>query len=92
MVDALLLQIAGLIALQTIILIWGGRAIVRIVNQGLYNLDQSLGQALKQVMEGGLGDFEPPNPILTAIASRLMDNGQQPIQEIRTKDAKGRFV
>ena len=92
MVETLLLQIGGLMLIQTLFMIWGGRAIVRIVNDGLFALDQSLGQALKQVLETGLGDFEPPNPILQAIASRLMVPEQVKPIEVRTKDDKGRFV
>lgn len=92
MVADTVLQIGALMIIQTLIMIWGGRAIVRIVNQGLFALDQSLGQALKQVLETGLGDFEPPNPILQAIASRMMVRDQNLPIEVRQKDEKGRFV
>jgi len=92
MVDALLLQIAGLMVLQTLVMIWGLRSVVRIVNEGLQSLDLSVAGALKQILEGGIGDFEPPNPILQAIASRLMAQPAGIITEVRSKDDKGRFV
>ena len=91
MVDALLLQIAGLLFIQTLAMVWMGRQIVAIVNQGLMALDSSIAAGLKQIIEGGMGEFEPPNPILAAIASRMMQNA--PLEgTVLEKDERGRFV
>jgi hypothetical protein len=91
MVDALLLWIGGMLALQTLVMVWMGRQIVGITNQGLMSLDSSIAQGLKQLLEQGIGDFEPPNPILAAIASRMMQNA--PLEgTVLQKDDKGRFV
>jgi len=92
MVQALLIEIAALLAIQTLLMIWGGRQVVAIVNQGLMGLDQSVAEALKQIIEGGVGDFEPQNPILAAIASRMMAQTEAPMVELRPKDNKGRFI
>ena len=77
--------------LQTLVMVWMGRQIVGLTNQGLMSLDSSIAQGLKQLLENGMGDFEPPNPILAAIAARMMNNGS-PEGTILQKDEQGRFV
>lgn len=91
MVEALLLWIGGMFVLQTLVMVWMGRQIVGLTNQGLMSLDSSIAQGLKQLLENGMGEFEPPNPILAAIASRMMNNG--PLEaSVLQKDDKGRFI
>jgi len=90
MVAELVLWIAGLLLIQTVVLIWMMRTGVKIMSQGLIDLDQSFATALKQLIEQGLGDFEPQNPILAAIASRLMQQPGGEILEVSRSD-NGRF-
>lgn len=91
MVEELVLWIAGLLLIQTGVMIWMMRTGVRIITEGIMDLDESLATALKQLIEQGLGDFEPPNPILAALAQRLMQTpGGNDVIEVARSD-NGRF-
>ena len=92
MVEVLTLQIGAIILIQTLILLWGGRQIISIMSQGLSQLDGNIAQAIKQLLEQGMGEFEPPNPILQAIAARLAQQPPQEMVEVRPIDSKGRFT
>jgi len=92
MVEAASLEIGAIILIQTLILLWGGRQIIAIVGQGLSQLDGNIAEAMRQLLEQGLGDFEPPNPILQAIAARLAQPPPTELVEVRPTDKKGRFV
>ena len=56
-------------------------------------IDSLLAQAIQKVVEGNLGDFEPPNPIQGAIAELLMNRvkDQQTIIEV-PRDSSGKFT
>jgi hypothetical protein len=92
MVSALLIEIGVLLVIQTLVMVWLNRTMLRMMNQGLVALDQSVATALKQLIEQGLGEFEPPNPILAAIASRVMQQPSSGMVEVRPKDDQGRFI
>ncbi len=90
MVSELVLQIALILTIQTAFLVWIFRAGVKMLDYALGDLDTSIATALKQLVEQGFGDFEPQNPILAAIASRMMAQpGPEPIEVSRSND--GRF-
>lgn len=67
--------------------------IVQEVKIGVSNIDHALAQAIQKVVEGGLGDFEPPNPIQQALAELLTNRvkQQQTIIEI-PRDESGKFA
>jgi len=90
MVSELVLQIALILAIQTAFLVWIFRAGVKMLDFALGDLDNSIATALKQIVEQGFGDFEPQNPILAAIASRLMQPPANEVVEV-ARSTDGRF-
>ena len=79
-----------LVILNILVSLWCLRIIVMAVQGGMAQLDASIAAAIQSVIEGNLGEFEPPNPIQAAIAQMLthrMENA--PIQMAR--DASGKF-
>jgi hypothetical protein len=69
------------------------RMVVLTLRLELDDLDSRIGQAIKTLVEGGLGDFEPPNPVQQAIANLLSqrmagDGGPEAIQILRGEDGK----
>jgi len=90
MVSELVLQIALIMTIQTVFLVWIFRAGVKMLDYALGDLDSSIATGLKQLIEQGFGDFEPQNPILTAIASRLMQSPAAEVVEV-SRDQAGRF-
>lgn len=92
MVEGITLEIGVLLLFQTAFIVWGGRQVVSMMRQGLTQLDANIAAALKKIIEEGIGDFEPPNPILQAIASRLSQNPALEVLEVREQDETGRFV
>jgi hypothetical protein len=70
------------------------------LDDALLELDEKLALAIKGVtdrlLEGGLGDFEPPNPIQTAIAQFLQASVQQKMNTVEAvvteRGDNGQFV
>lgn len=58
------------------------------------DLDSNIGLAIQKLIEGGLGEMEPINPIQQAIAQMLMKNVQPTTVEAIVKDRApdGKFV
>ena len=79
-----------LVIFNILVSLWCLRIIVMAVQSGISQLDASMATAIQSVLEGNLGDFEPPNPIQAAIAQMLtnrIENG--PIEMAR--DSAGKF-
>ncbi|HIA01466.1 MAG TPA: hypothetical protein EYN66_06080 [Myxococcales bacterium] len=69
------------------------RMVILSLRLELDELDSQISQAIKAIIEGGLGDFEPPNPIQQAIAELLKtrmlgDGGPEAVQILRGDDGK----
>jgi len=61
--------IVGSIALLNVIVtVWVGVRLYALIQNGLENLDGSIAAAIKALVEQGIGDFEPINPVQAAIA------------------------
>jgi hypothetical protein len=94
----MLLELVALItALNLIFTLWSVRVIILEVKASVTSLDQLLGTAISNLIEKGVGDIEPINPIQQAIAQMLTNNLQRsPPGEVinieTARDDKGRFA
>lgn len=89
--EPLILVCLILNALTTVFM---ARMLARIVQDEVLELDAKVALAMKQLIEGGLGDFEPPNPIQAALAELLVarvKGESSPAVEVLRDDA-GRFA
>ena len=80
----------GLVALNLAWSVWMLRIIVMELQKGIAQLDIMLVEAIQRVVEGGLGNFEPVNPIQKALADMLTNRITQggPIEITRSPDGK----
>lgn len=60
-----------LLLVNIFLTVWAIRVISLTVSQGLANLNAQLANAIQGIIEGGVGGFEPPNPIQQALAEML---------------------
>lgn len=83
----------GLIAFNIILTVWLFRQLVFTMDHVVGQLDENIGLAIQKLIEGGLGDIEPMNPIQQAIGQMLMNNvNQTPIEAvIRDRAPDGKF-
>lgn len=84
----------GLVLLNCILTLWALRIIVLELQEGLSTLDSMLASAIQKVIEeGGLGNFEPINPIQKALAEMLTSRITQGSQTADlTRGTDGKFV
>lgn len=83
----------GLLVFHVILTLWLFRQTVFTLHSIVGDLDQNMGIAIKQLIEGGLGEMEPINPIQQAIAQMLMKKVETPTIEtvVRERAADGKF-
>jgi len=83
----------GLLVFHVILTLWLFRQTVFTLEAIVGDLDQNIGIAIKQLIEGGLGEMEPINPIQQAIAQMLMKKVETPTIEtvVRERAADGKF-
>ena len=83
----------ALISLNCLLTLWSMRMVGLQLQAAVVEIDSLLAQAIQKVVEGNLGDFEPPNPIQGAIAELLMNRvkDQQTIIEV-PRDSAGKFT
>ena len=82
-----------LVILNLILTVWSLRIILLEVQQGMAELDSMLASAIQKVIEGGgLGGFEPVNPIQKALAEMLTSRITQgaPVEVIQ-RGTDGKF-
>ena len=93
----MLLEIVlGITALNLLFSVWMMRILSIQLQQAIIELDTKLAAAIQGLVEKGLGDFEPINPIQAAIANMLTTNLQRnttagEVIEI-VRDNKGNFA
>ena len=82
-----------LIALNCLLTLWGIRILGIQLAAAVGQIDSLVAQAIQKVLQGNLGDFEPPNPIQAAIGELLMNRvkDQQNIVDV-TRDNAGKFT
>jgi hypothetical protein len=80
-----------LISLNCLLTLWAMRVIAFEIRDSAKSLDLTLAAAIQKLIEGGIGEIEPINPIQQAIGQLIQQRmtGQQPFQELtRTDDGK----
>ena len=92
----LLEVVVGITALNLLFSVWMMRILSIQLQQAIIELDTKLAAAIQGLVEKGLGDFEPINPIQAAIANMLTTNLQRnttagEVIEI-VRDNKGNFA
>ena len=92
----LLEVVVGITALNLLFSVWMLRILSIQLQQAIIELDTKLAAAIQGLVEKGLGDFEPINPIQAAIANMLTTNLQRnttagEVIEI-VRDNKGNFA
>ena len=88
--------VVGITALNLLFSVWMLRILSIQLQQAIIELDTKLAAAISGLVEKGLGDFEPINPIQAAIANMLTTNLQRnttagEVIEI-VRDNKGNFA
>jgi len=73
----LLELVLGITTLNLLFSVWLMRILSLQIQQAVVDLDQMLAGAIAGLVEKGLGDFEPINPIQAAIANMLTANLQR---------------
>ena len=92
----LLELVLAVTALNLLFSVWLMRILSIQIQQAVVDLDEMLAKAITGLVEKGLGDFEPINPIQAAIANMLTANLQRSttagevIDVVR--DQKGNFA
>jgi len=92
MIDA---TIIALLVLNLLFSIWMLRVISIEISKAVAQLDTMLAQTIQSLIEKGIGDFEPVNPIQEIIASMMKKNltQNQPSADVIdvVRDAGGKF-
>ena len=96
MLDYLVLAI---VCLNLLFSVWMLRVLTLELHKAISQIDSLLAQAIQGLVEKGLGDFEPINPIQAAIANMLTQNLTKPAPGTKgsvidvelTRDAAGKF-
>jgi hypothetical protein len=92
MIDATIL---ALLVLNLLFSVWMLRVISIEISKAVAQLDTMLAQTIQSLIEKGIGDFEPVNPIQEIIASMMKKNltQNQPSADVIdvVRDAGGKF-
>ena len=88
--------VATLVALNCILTLWIMRMIIQQLNLAVVQIDSLVAQAIQKILENGLGDFEPPNPIQAAISELLLNRVKQGDNileaQVMPRDSSGKFT
>lgn len=82
----------GLIVFNILLSVWLFRQLVFTVRSVINDLDQNLGTVVQKLIEGGLGEIEPINPIQQAIGQMLMNSVQNGPAATALKGSDGKFT
>jgi len=88
----------AIIALATMIQIFATFKIVQISTSAVVSsvqaLDGALAEAITSVVEQGIGNFEPPNPLVAILADVMKQNLNQGTAEVTVLDRSedGKFI
>ncbi len=92
MYDELVLAI---VTLNLLFSLWMLRILAQEIRNSVDELDKLLAQAIANLIEKGLGDIEPINPIQQAIASMIQNNLQRSQGEVievkQARSESGKF-
>ena len=83
-----------LIICHAFLMIYCFLRLTAVIQGSLASLDSTIAQAIQKVIEGGVGEFEPINPVQAALAqfisTRLGDMPGQ-AQEVQARKPDGKF-
>ena len=83
--------ILAVVIFDLLLSIWLARMLVFSLKSEVAALDAKLAEALRGIIEQGIGDFEPPNPIQIALGELLKSKMQATIETpelLRTVEGK----
>lgn len=87
--------VVGIVALNLLFSLWMMRVLALEIKKSVEELDRLLAGAIANLIEKGIGDIEPINPIQQAIASLIQNNLSQTKGEVievkQTRDQSGKF-
>tara|TARA_R100000306_G_scaffold50065_2_gene47153 strand:- start:85 stop:360 length:276 start_codon:yes stop_codon:yes gene_type:complete len=85
--------IVGLLVFNTLLMLFCFFRLTQFVDLAIEDLDSKIAEAIRELVQGGLGDFEPVNPIQAALANMLTQKIEQaPIAEVISRDPGGKFT
>jgi len=88
---------AFLVVCNVFLTVWLAARAALLFQVGLEDLDARLAEAIRSVLESAGGDFEPINPVQSAIAQFITQRmSETPIEavitETRSRSKEGKFV
>lgn len=87
--------VAVIVALNLLFSLWMLRVLAQEIRASVDALDKLIAQAIANLIEKGLGDIEPINPIQQAIASMIQNNLQRSQGEVievkQARSESGKF-
>lgn len=91
-VQGVLLELVLCVSVLNVLLtIWALRNIVLELHDGINEIDAKIAGALQSLVERGLGDIEPINPIQQAIAQMLSARMQEAPISVQARRPDGKF-
>ena len=87
-----------IIALATMIQIYATFKISQIATSAVVNsvnqLDGAIAEAISSVVEQGIGNFDPPNPIVSILADYMKSNLNPAVTDVQVleRDGSGKFT
>ena len=88
--------VVGIVALNLLFSLWMMRVLALEIKKSVEELDRLLAGAIANLIEKGIGDIEPINPIQQAIASLIQNNLRQTQGEVievkQARDQSGKFA
>tara|TARA_R110002012_G_scaffold283883_2_gene474449 strand:+ start:273 stop:560 length:288 start_codon:yes stop_codon:yes gene_type:complete len=89
--------ILAIVALNLLFSVWMMRVLALQIQTTVGQLDRMLAEAISKLIDRGLGEIEPINPIQQAIASMIQNNLGKATQDPNivdiplTRDSSGKF-
>jgi len=85
--------IVGLLVFTNFLMFFCFVRMGQLLDLAIEELDAKIAEAIKELVQSGLGDFEPVNPIQMALANMLTQKIEQaPIAEVIARDPGGKFT
>lgn len=82
---------AILVVCDGLLTVWVGARMSVLMQVALEDLDAQIAEAIRSVLEGAGGDYEPPNPVQSAIAQFITQRmTESPIEAVITTQSRSR--
>jgi hypothetical protein len=83
-----------LLGIHGFLMIYCFLRLLAVIQASITNLDHTIAEAIKSVIQQGGGDFEPINPVQAAIASFIqtrLGEGSSEVKPIQARQPDGKF-